>query len=337
MKLYELRDSFGLDHLLPAERPTPEPAPGEALIRLRALSLNYRDLLLAQGKYNPKMQLPRVPLSDGAGEIVSLGAGVTGWKPGDRVVIPFFPDWLDGALTPAKTATALGGDVDGLLREYAAIRADALLPIPSHLSYEQAATLPCAALTAWNGLFVAGNLRPGQTLLVQGTGGVSLFGLQFGKIAGAKIILISSSDAKLERARALGAHHTVNYRTEPDWEKRVHEITGGHGVDLTLEVGGTGTLSKTLRATTHGGSISLIGVLSGISGDVQLGPVLHKAITINGIYVGSRVMFAAMNEAVSQHRLEPVIDRVFPLAESPQAFRHLESGQHFGKIVICNE
>ena len=334
MKLFEIRDSFGLDHLLRAERPEPEPRPDEVVVRLHAVSLNYRDLLVVQGKYNPRMKLPRIPLSDGAGEIVSVGAEVTTWKPGDRVVAPFFPAWLDGEITAAKAASALGGDVDGLLREFATVRADALLSIPPHLSFEQAATLPCAALTAWNGLFVSGHLQPGQTLLLQGTGGVSLFGLQFGRMAGATIILISSSDAKLERARAMGAHHTINYRTEPEWPKRVLEITNGRGVNLTLEVGGAGTLSKTLRATGYAGHVSLIGVLSGIAGEVQIGHILHKALTVRGIYVGSRAMFRAMNEAITQHRLEPVIDRVFSFDESPEAFRHLESAQHFGKIVI---
>ena len=219
-------------------------------------------------------------------------------------------------------------------REFVVIRADALLPLPPHLSFEQAATLPCAAVTAWNGLFVSGNLQPGQTLLLQGTGGVSLFGLQFGKIAGAKIVLISSSDAKLDRARAMGAHHTINYRTEPDWEKRVLEITQRRGVDLTLEVGGAGTLSKTLKATAYAGHISLIGVLTGISGELQIGHLLHKALTVRGIYVGSRAMFAAMNAAITQHNLEPVIDRVFSFDETLDAFRHLEAAQHLGKIVI---
>jgi NADPH:quinone reductase-like Zn-dependent oxidoreductase len=334
MKLFEIRDSFGLDHLRPAERPPPGPKPHEALVRLRAVSLNYRDLLIVQGKYNPRMKLPRIPVSDGAGEVVSVGAEVTAWKPGDRVVLPFFPDWIEGAPDAAKTAGALGGDVDGLLCECAAVRADAMLPIPLHLGFEQAATLPCAALTAWNGLFVTGRLQPGQTLLLQGTGGVSLFGLQFGLMAGATVILISSSDAKLDRARSMGAHHTVNYKTEPDWEKQVHEITQGQGVDLTLEVGGTGTLGKTLRATGFGGHVSLIGVLGGIAGDVPIGPILHKSITVAGIYVGSHTMFEAMNRAITRHRLEPVIDRVFSFEESVAAFRHLESGQHFGKVVI---
>jgi NADPH:quinone reductase-like Zn-dependent oxidoreductase len=333
MKLFELQ-AFGLDHLKPIERVAPEPNEDEVMIRVRAVSLNYRDLLVVLGKYNPRMKLPRVPISDGAGEIVSVGAEVTAWKPGDRVVVPFFPAWLDGELSPLKSASALGGDVDGMLREFVTVRADALLRIPDHLGFEQASTLPCAAVTAWNGLFVSGHLHPGQTLLLQGTGGVSLFGLQFAKLSGATIILISSSDAKLERARAMGAHHTLNYRNEPDWEKHVLEITKGRGVDMTLEVGGAGTLSKTLRATACAGHISLIGVLTGISGDVQIAPILHKALTVRGIYVGSRAMFEEMNGVVTQHHLEPVIDHVFSFDEVPVAFRHMETGQHFGKIVV---
>jgi NADPH:quinone reductase-like Zn-dependent oxidoreductase len=333
MKLFELR-GFGLDQLVMAERPAPEPGAGEVLVRLRALSLNYRDLLVVQGKYNPRMKLPRVPLSDGAGEVAVVGAGVTAWKAGDRVVIPFMPAWRDGPLSPEAAASALGGDVDGLLREYAVLPAEALLPIPPHLDFEQAATLPCAGVTAWNGLFVAGGLQPGQTLLLQGTGGVSLFGLQFGRMAGATTIVTSSSDAKLDRARALGADHTINYKSEPDWDKRVREITDDRGVDLTLEVGGAGTLTKTLRATAYAGRVSLIGVLSGIAGDVQIGHILHKALTVHGIYVGSREIFAAMNAAIENSKLQPVIDRVFAFDQSVEALRYLESGQHFGKVVI---
>jgi len=333
MKAFELR-GFSFDQLVPAERPVPEPGAGEVLVRLHAVSLNYSDLLVVQGKYNPRMKLPRVPVSDGAGEVASVGGGVTTWKAGDRVVIPFMPGWREGPLTVAKVATALGGDVDGLLRKFAVIPADALLPIPPHLGFEQAATLPCAGVTAWHGLFPAGGLRPGQILLLQGTGGVSLFGLQFGKMAGATTILISSSDEKLERARALGADHTINYKAQPEWDKHVLEITGGRGVDLTLEVGGTGTLSKTCRVAAYGGRISLIGVLSGISGEVQIGHILHKALTVYGIYVGSREMFEAMNTAITHRKLEPVIDRVFSLDESGEALCHMESGQHFGKIVI---
>jgi NADPH:quinone reductase-like Zn-dependent oxidoreductase len=334
MKLFEIRDAFGLENLKPAERPVPEPAADEAVVRIQAVSLNFRDLLVVQGKYNPRMKLPRVPLSDGAGEVVSVGSGVSAWKAGDRVVIPFMPDWLEGELDETKAGSALGGAADGVLTEFIAVAAAALLPMPEHLTFEQAATLPCAAVTAWNGLFVAGNLQPGQTLLLQGTGGVSLFGLQFAKAAGAKVVLISSSDEKLQRARGLGADETINYRTEPDWDKRVLALTGGRGVDLTLEVGGAGTLSKTLRATCYGGQVSLIGVLAGIAGEVQTGHILHKAVTVRGIYVGSRAMFTAMNRALAQHQVQPVIDSVFPFESAPEALRYLESARHFGKIVI---
>jgi NADPH:quinone reductase-like Zn-dependent oxidoreductase len=333
MKIFELT-AFGLEHLRPADRPEPVPQPHEVLVRLRAVSLNYRDQILIAGSYNPRLQFPRVPLSDGAGEVAAVGSAVQSWKPGDRVVIPFMPDWLEGPPTPAKTATALGGDVDGVLREFIAVRADALLPLPAHLNFEEAAALPCAAVTAWNGLFVAGDLQPGRTLLLQGTGGVSLFGLQFAVMAGATVILTSSDDAKLERARALGATHTINYRTHPDWHKKVLELTGGDGIDLTLEVGGADTLASTLRATRIGGQISVIGALSGIESQLNLGLVLHRTLTLHGIFVGSRAMFAQMNEAISRHQLRPVIDRVFSMAEATDAFRHFASGRHFGKIII---
>jgi NADPH:quinone reductase-like Zn-dependent oxidoreductase len=334
MKLFEIRDRFGLEHLLPAERSAPEPGPREVLVRMRAASLNYRDLLVVEGKYNPKMKLPRVPLSDGAGEITAVGAEVADWKPGDRVVMPFFPAWREGALTHEKAASALGGDVDGVLREQVAVPADCLLPIPEHLDYVQAAALPCAAVTAWNGLFVAGGLQPGQTVLLQGTGGVSLFGLQLARMAGARVILISSSDAKLERARELGADETINYKSEPDWEKKVLALTAGEGVDLTLEVGGSGTLPRTLRATRIGGRVSLIGVLTGGGGDLQIFPILHKMLAVHGIYVGSRAMFADLLAVLALHRLAPAIDRVFDFEEAPAAFRYFQEGRHFGKVGI---
>jgi len=334
MKVFEIRDRFGLDQLLPGERPQPEPGPHEVLVRMRAASLNFRDSLVVEGKYNPRMKLPRVPASDGAGEIAAMGAGVSGWKIGDRVVLPFFPAWQEGPLTRAKAASALGGDVDGVLREFLTIPADCLLRIPAHLDFIQAATLPCAAVTAWHGLFVAGALQPGQTVLLQGTGGVSIFGLQLAKVSGARVILLSSSDEKLERGRTMGADETINYQTTPDWEKKVLELTGGEGVDLTLEVGGAGTLSRTLRATRYGGRVSLIGVLSGIAGDVQIGPILHKMIQVNGIYVGSHAMFADLNRVLEQHRIEPVIDRVFDFSETPAAFRYFQEGRHFGKVCV---
>jgi NADPH:quinone reductase-like Zn-dependent oxidoreductase len=334
MKLFELRDGFGFDHLLPAEWPTPEPGPREALVRIRAASLNYRDLLVIEGKYNPRMQLPRVPLSDGAGEIAAVGAEVVDWKPGDRVVMPFFPAWREGSLTREKAASALGGDVDGVLSEYITVPAECLLPLPEHLDFIQAAALPCAAVTAWNGLFMAGALQPGQTVLLQGTGGVSLFGLQLAHAAGARVILLSSSDAKLERARGLGADETINYQAVPDWEKKVLELTGGEGVDLTLEVGGAGTLPKTLRATRHGGRISLIGVLAGGGGDLQIFPILHKMLAIHGIYVGSRAMFAELNRFLIRQQMVPVVDRVFDFAETPAALHYFREGRHFGKVCV---
>jgi NADPH:quinone reductase-like Zn-dependent oxidoreductase len=334
MKLFELRDGFGFDHLLLAEQPAPESGPREVLVRIRAASLNYRDLLVVEGKYNPRMKLPRVPLSDGAGEIAAVGTDVADWKPGDRVVIPFFPAWREGALTREKAASALGGDVDGVLREYVTVPADCLLPLPEHLDFIQAAALPCAAVTAWNGLFIAGALQPGQTVLLQGTGGVSLFGLQLAHAAGARVILLSSSDTKLERARGLGADETINYKTEPDWEKKVLELTGGEGVDLTLEVGGAGTLPRTLRATRIGGRISLIGVLAGGGGDLQIFPILHKMLAVHGIYVGSRAMFADLNRFLVRQQMAPVIDRVFDFAETPAALHYFREGQHFGKVCV---
>jgi NADPH:quinone reductase-like Zn-dependent oxidoreductase len=335
MKLFEIRERFGLDQLRVAERPDPAPGPREALVRVRAASINYRDLLVVEGKYNPRMKLPRVPLSDGAGEIVAVGAEVDGWKAGDRVVLPFMPDWREGPLTRAKAGSALGGDVDGMLRGLVVVEADALLPIPDHLDFVQAATLPCAAVTAWNGLFVAGALAPGQTVLLQGTGGVSIFGLQLAKAAGARVIILSSSDAKLERARALGADETINYQAEPDWDQRVLALTGGEGVDVTLEVGGANTLARTLKATRYGGRVSLIGVLTGIAGEVPIGPILHKMLRVDGIYVGSRAMFAELNRFLAQKRIEPVIDRVFDFEASPEAFRSFQQGAHFGKIAIA--
>jgi NADPH:quinone reductase-like Zn-dependent oxidoreductase len=334
VKLFEIRGGFGLDHLAAAERPDPAPGPREVLVRLRAASINYRDLLTVEGKYNPRMALPRVPLSDGAGEIAAVGAEVAVWKAGDRVVLPFMPAWREGALTREKASSALGGDVDGVLREFIAVPAGCLLPVPAHLDFIQAAALPCAAVTAWNGLFCAGALQPGQTVLLQGTGGVSIFGLQLAKAAGARVILLSSSDAKLERARAMGADETINYQSEPAWERKVLALTGGEGVDLTLEVGGSGTLPRTLKAARHGGRISLIGVLSGIAGNVEIGPILHKMLQIHGIYVGSRAMFAELIRLLELHRIEPVIDRVFDFADSPAAFRYFHQGAHFGKVAL---
>jgi NADPH:quinone reductase-like Zn-dependent oxidoreductase len=333
MKVYEVRGKFGLESLAVAERPQPQLGPHEVLVRVKAVSLNYRDLLVIKGAYNPKMPLPRVPCSDAAGEVAAVGDGVRRVRQGQRVAGLFMPAWLSGEITEAQARSALGGAVDGVLAEYVVLPEDGVVAVPDHLSDEEAATLPCAAVTAWHALVTEGEVKPGDTVLVQGTGGVSLFALQFARLAGARVIATSSRDDKLERVRALGASEGINYKTTPEWGERARELSGG-GVDHVVEVGGAGTLAQSLKAVRLGGRISLIGVLSGGAGQVSLFPVLMKNVRIQGIYVGSREMFEAMNRAIAAHRLRPVVDRVFPFEQAPEAFRHMESGSHFGKVCI---
>lgn len=333
MKVYEIRDGFGLDALRLAERPQPEPRRGEVLLKIRACSLNYRDLLVVKGVYNPKMNLPRVPCSDAVGEVVAAGPDVSRVKVGQRVAGLFMPGWIEGELSDAKGRTALGGSVDGLLSEFAVMSEEAVVAVPEHLTDEEAATLPCAAVTAWNGLVTAGGVRPGDTVLVQGTGGVSLFALQFAKLAGARVIATSSSEEKLARVKALGAADGINYRSTPEWGEAVRQLTRGRGVDHIIEVGGAGTLAQSLRAVRTGGHIALIGVLSGY-GQFNPLPILMKGVRVTGIYVGSRDMFESMNRAIGLHQLRPVVDRVFSFSQATAAFHYLESGAHFGKVVI---
>jgi NADPH:quinone reductase-like Zn-dependent oxidoreductase len=333
MKVYEIRDRFGLDALTLAERPQPQPGPHEVLVRIKAAALNYRDLLVVKGQYNPKMPLPRIPCSDAAGEVAAVGPGVTRVKVGQRVAGIFMQKWLSGEVDEAKAKSALGGAIDGLLAEFVVLHEDGLVHVPEHLSFEEAATLPCAAVTAWHGLVTEGRVKPGDSVLVQGTGGVSLFALQFARLAGARVLITSSRDDKLERARALGASEGINYKTTPEWGDKVRALTGGRGVDHIVEVGGAGTLGQSLRAVRMGGQISLIGVLSG-AGQANPMPILMKNVRVQGIFVGSREMFEAMNRAIVTHQLRPVVDRVFSFAEAPAAFRHLESGAHFGKICL---
>jgi NADPH:quinone reductase-like Zn-dependent oxidoreductase len=334
MKVYEIQGHFGLDALTVAERPQPQPGPGEVLVRVRAVSLNYRDLLVAKGQYNPKMPLPRVPCSDGAGEVAAVGDGVKGVRAGQRVAGLFMPAWQSGELTEAATRSALGGAVDGMLAEFVVLPESGVIAVPEHLSDEEAATLPCAAVTAWHGLVTEGGVRPGDRVLVQGTGGVSLFALQFAKLAGARVIATSGHDDKLQRVRALGADEGINYKTTPEWGDKARQLAGGDGVDHVVEVGGVGTLAQSLRAVRPGGHISVIGVLTGGGGQVSLFPVLMKKVRLQGIYVGPRSTFAPMNRAIAQHSLKPVVDRVFGFDQAPDAFRHLESGAHFGKVCI---
>ncbi len=335
MKVYELQSFDGPDGLKQTERDAPAPAPGQVLIRVHAASLNYRDLMLVKGQYNPNQRLPLIPLSDGAGEVAAVGEGVTRVKAGDRVAGIFTQDWLDGVYKPEYWRTStLGSPLDGMLAEYALLSEDGVVPLPLHLSYEEGATLPCAAVTAWNGLFVAGNLQPGQTVLVQGTGGVSLFALQFARMAGAQVFATSSSDAKLERTKELGATASVNYKTTPEWGKAIKDLTGGVGVDHVVEVGGAGTLPQSFGAVRDGGHLAIIGVLAAGAGDINPVPILRKSLRLSGILVGSRKMFEDMNHAITSSGLRPVIDRVFAFDEAPEAFAHLQSGSHFGKIVV---
>jgi NADPH:quinone reductase-like Zn-dependent oxidoreductase len=330
MKAYQLTPGGGIEGIAQVELPEPEPGPGEVVVRVRATSLNYRDLLIAR-----RTQHPVIPLSDGAGEVVAVGSGVTRVGRRDRVAGCFFPHWPDGPVRPEYIEAALGGgDTNGMLAEQVVLRADAVVKLPEYMTFEEAATLPCAALTAWNAMFVQAGLLPGQSVLLLGTGGVSIAGLQLGQIAGVRTIITSSSDAKLERARSLGADATVNYRTHEQWEQEVLKLTDGRGVDLVLEVAGAATFPKSMAATRIGGSIVLIGAIAHEGRDPGTAPLVARNIRATRVYVGSRTMFEDMLRALALREVHPVIDRVFAFEEAPAAYRMLESQEHFGKIVI---
>lgn len=334
MKAFEIQNEFGIEALKLVERPQPQPGFKQVLVRVRAASLNYRDLLVVKGQYDPRLSRPRVPLSDGVGEVAAVGEQVSRVQMGDRVAGIFMQKWLGGEVTPESAKSALGGAVDGMLAEYVLLHEDGLVHVPAHLSDEEAAALPCAAVTAWHALVVKGRLRAGETVLVQGTGGVSIFALQFARMMGARVIATSGDDAKLERVLRLGAAEGVNYRQTPEWGRRVRELTGGRGVDQVVEVGGAGTLNESLAAVRMGGTVSMIGVLTGGSAEINTTAILMKSVRVHGIYVGSREMFEAMNQALAVNELRPVIDRVFPFDEAPAALKYMESGAHFGKICL---
>jgi NADPH:quinone reductase-like Zn-dependent oxidoreductase len=333
MKFWQI-PAFGIGNLEQKERSLPELTRGQVLVKVHAVSLNYRDLMVVVGKYNPKLALPRIPCSDGAGEVAAVGEGVTRVSVGQRVAGIFMQNWIDGASDAAKQHGALGGDIDGMLSEYVVLDENGLVEIPEHLTWEEAATLPCAAVTAWNAVVHAGAVKAGDTVLIQGTGGVSIFTLQFAKLLGARVLGTSSSEEKLERARKLGLDEGVNYRQREDWSKWVLEKTGGKGADLVVEVGGAGTFAQSLKAVRVGGCVAQIGVLSQTTEPLQIAPLLHKQIHVRGIYVGSRTDFQEMNRAIAQHRLQPQVDQIFNFADAQAALAMMEQASHFGKIVI---
>lgn len=331
MKVIEITGGFGLDKLKIAERDKPEPTGEQVLVQIKAAALNYRDLLVIKG--SRKVPLPLIPLSDAAGVVVAVGDKVSRFQVGDRVAPTFVQGWISGPHPLIADLPTLGGPLSGVLAEFASWDQAGLVKIPDGLSFEEAACLPCAALSAWNALFVSGNLRPGETVLLQGTGGVSLFALQFAKAAGAKVILTSSTDEKLERARALGADMLMNYRTTPNWGETAYKMAG-HGVDYVVEIGGADTLEQSLLAIRNAGQISLVGFVSGVGASVNASLIGMKSAAIKGIRVGNRDSLESMIRAVAHHSIKPVIDRTFGFDDAALALTYLEQGKHFGKVCI---
>ncbi len=335
MKVFQIQDDWSMDHLNIAERDHPKPGPGEVLLQMKAASINYRDLVVPLRGYGSFTgRLPLVPISDGVGEVVTIGAGVTRVAPGDRACPMFMQKWIAGEPDLKRLASTLGGPMDGVMQEYMVVDEEGLAKVPEYLTDEEAATLPCAALTAWSALVTEGHVKAGDTVLLQGTGGVSLFALQFAKLLSARVIIISSSDDKLKKAAALGADEGINYKTVPAWGKAVKQLTGGAGVDHIVEVGGEQTLPQSLRVIRPGGTISMIGVLSGVNMGVSLGLIVTRKVRLQGITVGHRDSFEAMTRALAQHQVKPVIDRVFSFEELKAAMEYLRQGKHFGKICI---
>jgi len=332
MRAWQIVSDGGIDALQLNALETREPGPGEVRVRMRANAINYRDYMIITDTVARGVPLPRIPNSDGAGEVVAVGEGVRRVAVGDRVASCFFQQWPAGECSDEVMASALGGAREGVLAEEAILSAEGVVRIPEHLDFAEAATLPCAGLTAWRALVEVGRVKAGDTVLLLGTGGVSIFALQYATLFGARVIITSSSDAKLDRARALGAWQTINYRTTPDWERAVVELTGGRGADITVEVGGGGTLQRSIEATRVAGRIALIGVLTG--GTIDPVAIMRKSITLQGIYVGSRRMFEEMNRAITASGLRPVIDRRFAFDEAPDAYRAMAQAGHFGKLVI---
>lgn len=341
MQAYHLEQPGSVDGLLLREHPAPQPGPGQVLVRVFASALNYRDLMVLRGyAVGPALKPAVVPLSDGAGEVVEVGEGVGRFRPGDRVAAIFRQNWLAGEFTHEGGGADLGAALDGMLAEYVVLHEEGLVRLPPHLSYEEGATLACAGVTAWNAVVGKGRTVAGDTVLVQGSGGVSLFALQFAKALGARVIATTSSDHKAERLRALGADQVVNYNATPDWDAEVLRLTEGRGADVVVEVGGAGTLPKSVAAARVGGRVVLVGLLTQGRDTATVSELFLslflRDITLSSVHVGSRQDFEAMNRAIAQNGLHPTIDRRFPFAAAPDAFRYLESGAHFGKVVISH-
>lgn len=333
MKSWTIGPDVGIDALTLTEMPAPQPGPHEVLVRVRAVSLNFRDLLVVEGYAHWRPKSRRIPVSDGSGDVVAIGQNITRFRVGDRVAATFFPGWISGQIDETRLAGSMGGPAaDGMLCELRALPETALVSVPDHLSHEQAATLPVAALTAWHSVIEQGQTQLGDVVLTQGTGGVALFAVQFAVAAGARVIALSSTESKLAQLRAMGADRVVNYRETPAWDNKAREMTNGRGVDMVVDVRG-GDLTQSVRATRAGGLVSLVGNLAGFDATLDLRRIT-SGVRIHDVSVGSRDMFERMNRAIALHQLRPTIDRVFSFPETQEAFRHLKTGQHMGKICI---
>jgi NADPH:quinone reductase-like Zn-dependent oxidoreductase len=338
MRVFQVEGDWGIDNLKISTRPEPRPGTGQVLLRMRASSINYRDPIVPERGYGSQSgELPLIPVSDGVGDVIEVGSGVTRVKVGDRACPAYFQTWISGEPNANRLTQSLGGPLDGTMAELMCLSQEAVVKVPEYLSNLEASTLPCAALTAWSALVECGRIKPGEQLLIQGSGGVALFALQFAKMLGAHVTVISSSDTKIERLKSMGADATINYSETPEWGKAARALTNGAGFDHILEVGGEKTLPQSLRCIRPGGTLSMIGILSGATMSTSLGLIITRQVRLQGITVGHRDGFEAMVRAMSQHRIRPVIDKVFAFEDLKASFDYIKSGQQFGKICINHD